>query len=352
MEFRILGPLEVEHDGRVLALGSGRQLALVAVLLLHRNEVVSVDRLVDELWDGDARRRRRRRSSATTCRCSARSSATASRRVRPATCCGSSAGELDSDRPRAGGRRRPSEASTDALALWRGPPLAQFAYERFAQAEIARLEELRLAAIESRIDAELARGRHAPLMPELEALVQVPASRAPAGTADARALPVGSTGGRARGLSARARSLDDELGIEPGAALRDLERQILNQDASLAAPRTPVGRGRDGCSDAGRCSLRRGRRTRRSGRRRSSVATRESQGGLSTVPPNYVGVDRPVDSARSWRPCRSASGRGRSPLGLGSVWVGNVDDRSLTRIDPLRGAAAATVSLTGAPRRA
>ena len=125
MEFRILGPLEVEHDGRSVPLGSGRRRALVAALLLHRNEVVSVDRLVDELWDGDP---------PPTAAKIVRNNVSLLRkelgdrlvtrppgyllRVEP--------GELDADRlgsALAGGQPEEIEA---ALALWRGPPLEEF----------------------------------------------------------------------------------------------------------------------------------------------------------------------------------------------------------------------------------
>ena len=343
MEFRILGPLEVANDGRVLALGSGRQLALVAVLLLHRNEVVSIDRLVDDLWDGDA-------------------PPTASKIVRnnvsllrkelgdrletrpPGYALRVEEGELDSEHLERAVDGGQLDALTDALALWRGTPLSQFAYEPFAQAEVTRLQELRLAAIESRVDAELALGRHAQLIPELEALVQRHPSRER--MQGQLMLALYRSGRQADALEAyrRARrSLHDELGIEPGAELRDLERGILNQDASLAAPRTPV-------EDPPRRLQRRWTLLVAAGAVLAAVAaglvvaTRESQGGLSTVPPNHVGV---IDPSLGEVVAAVPVGIRPGPItfGLGSVWVGNVDDRSLTRIDPVRRAAAATISL-------
>ena len=161
-----------------LCSAAGKQRALFAVLLLHANEVVSADRLIDELW-GRRRRRRRRRSSRSTCPGCARSSATrGSSHARPVTCCGSTAPSSISRASSSSSARRgepirsaAAQKLREALALWRGPPLADLAYEPFAQAEIARLEELRSAALEQRIDADLAGGRHGELIGELEALV-------------------------------------------------------------------------------------------------------------------------------------------------------------------------------------
>ena len=344
MEFRILGPLEVEHDGRSVPLGSGRQRALVAALLLHRNEVVSVDRLVDELWDGDP---------PPTAAKIVRNNVSLLRkelgdrlvtrppgyllRVEP--------GELDADRlgsALAGGRPEEIEA---ALALWRGPPLEEFAYEGFAQAEIARLEELRLAATEERIEAELARGRHAALVPELEALVQqYPLRERLQGQL---ILALYRSGRQSEALEAyrRARrALDEELGIEPGPALRELERRILNQDPALGAPASSVTRG-----------------DRRPGQRTIGVAVATGAALLvvvaaivalardtesRSVPPNYVGI---VDAQSGDVTGAVPVGIGPGPVaaGGGSVWVGNQEDRNLTRIDPRRGEAVATVSLGG-----
>ena len=152
MEFRVLGPLEVVDDGRVLRLGSGKQLALVAYLLLHANEAVSVDRLVDELWI-EPRRRPRRRSCGTTSLCSGESSETGSSRSRPAICSASRTASSTAGASSVAIASGDLDTLTEALGLWRGPPLSQVAYEPFAQGEIARLEELRLTALEARIEA-------------------------------------------------------------------------------------------------------------------------------------------------------------------------------------------------------
>ena len=344
MEFRILGPLEVANDGRVLALGSGRQLALVAVLVLHRNQVVSVDRLVDELWDGDA---------PPTAAKIVRNNVSLLRKELgdrletrpPGYSLRIDEGELDSDRLERAVASGDLATLTDALALWRGTPLSQFAFEPFAQAEVARLEELRLAAIESRIDAELPLGRHAQLIPELEALVQRHPSRER--LQGQLMLALYRSGRQADALEAyrRARrALHEELGIEPGAELRDLERSILNQDPSLAAPDAPVE------APPAATPRRRWALLLAAAAVLGAVAvglvlaTRDSSGGLSSVPANHVGM---IDPASGEIIAAVPVGIRPGPVvaGLGSGWVGNLDDRNLTRIDPIQRVPAATISL-------
>ena len=136
-----------------------------------------------------------------------------------------------------GDARGASDRLREALTLWRGPPLADFAYEPFAQAEAARLEEERLAALEDRIDADLALGRHAALVGELEALVLEHPLRERLQGQLMLALYRSSRQADAleRYQQAR-RKLTDELGIEPGQELQELERAILNQDPELGRP--------------------------------------------------------------------------------------------------------------------
>jgi DNA-binding SARP family transcriptional activator len=178
IEFRVLGPLEVVDGDHLLALGSPRQRALLAVLLVHRDEPMSLDRLIDELWG--------ERAPASAIKI-VQGYVSNLRKVLgdgPLVTHGRGyvlripPGQLDADRFEAlvaEGRRamRDGDARTavvrlrEALALWRGPPLAEFAYESFAQSEIARLEESRLAALEERIDTDLMLGEHASLVGEL-----------------------------------------------------------------------------------------------------------------------------------------------------------------------------------------
>ena len=242
MDFRILGPLDVRVDDRPLALGGARQRALLGLLLLHPNEVVSSDRLVDELW-GDAEGSKALQVAVSRLRKVIGRDVLVTRppgyqlRVEP--------GQLDLHRFEqlvADGRAalaadNPGAASLtlrEALALWRGAPLADLTFESPLQTELARLEELRLAALEDRIDADLALGRHADAIGELEALSALHPLRE-----RLRAqlmLALYRSGRQAEALEAyhdARRALVDELGIEPGRALRDLERRILSQDAGL-----------------------------------------------------------------------------------------------------------------------
>ena len=202
MDFRLLGPLEVIERDRPLALGGAKQRSLLAILLLQANELVSTDRLIDQLWGA---------APPATC---AKSIQIYVSRLRkqlgderlatqaPGYVLQVEPSELDlarferlADEARRGDPRTAARKLRDALALWRGSPLADLAYEPFAQPEIARLEELRMAVLEQRIDADLAVGRHAELVGELEALiVRQPAAGAAAVTAHARPLPLGAPG--------------------------------------------------------------------------------------------------------------------------------------------------------------
>src|SRR5215208_944048 len=178
MDFRILGPLEVVGDDRTLVIGAGRQRQLLAILLLHANEFVASERLIDQLWG------ERRPETATKALQGYVSQLrkTLGHEVlltRPGGYLLQVApGQLDVHRfeqlveqARDAEPRETAEKLREALALWRGPALADFAYDDFARTEIARLEERRLAALEQRIEADLTLGRHADLAGELAALV-------------------------------------------------------------------------------------------------------------------------------------------------------------------------------------
>ena len=256
MEFRILGPLEVRVDGDAVALGGRRPRALLAVLLLHANEVVPAERLVDELWGEDSPER---------AAAALRVNVSRLRKVlRPDVLTTRSPGylvrvgpdELDlhrferlADEGRSLlARGMPAEASTrlrEALSLWRGPALADVAYERFAQPAVARLEEIRLAALELRLDADLALARHGEVVAELEALVAEHPYRERPRAALMTALY--RSGRQAEALDAyrdARRVFVDDLGIEPGPALQELERAILRQDPALDVETPHAGGGR------------------------------------------------------------------------------------------------------------
>ena len=245
MELRVLGPLEVVEDGRPLAVGRGRQRAVLAMLLLHANEVVSGDRLIDELWGESPPRTA---TAALHNHVSRLRKALGPEplethppgyllRVRP--------GELDLDRfeslIREGRERREagdhagaSHKLRSALALWRGPALADFTYEPFAQMEIARLDELRVVAFEERIDADLAQGHDAELVSEVEAAIRDHPHRERLRGQLMLALYRGGRQADALEVYRETRqTLDDELGIAPSPTLQRLETSILRQEPAL-----------------------------------------------------------------------------------------------------------------------
>src|SRR6266540_1248267 len=182
MEFRILGPLEVWDGGGEVTLGGGKRRALLAVLLLHANEVVPADRLIEELWGADSPEHAADALRVNVSRLRKALPQDVLTTRSPGYVLRVESDELDLHRferlvdegRSLLARRLPADASArlrDALSLWRGPTLADFAYDSFAQAAIARLEEIRLAAVELLIDADLALGRHHELVAELEGLV-------------------------------------------------------------------------------------------------------------------------------------------------------------------------------------
>ena len=243
MEFRILGPLEVLDGDRALEVSGQRQRGLLALLLLHANQVVSSSRLIEELWPDEASESHAGALQASVSRLRKSLGPGAELLVTLPTgyVIRLAPEQLDLDRferlVQEAGDAEPQEAAErlrEALALWRGPALADFAYEPFAQAAIGRLEELRLLAVEMRIDADLALGRHAALVAELDALAaEHPLRERLRGQL---MLALYRSGRQAEALAAyqaARRVLVDELGIEPSAALQELERAILRQDPAL-----------------------------------------------------------------------------------------------------------------------
>jgi DNA-binding SARP family transcriptional activator len=245
MEFRILGPLEVWDESGEVALGGRKPRALLAVLLLQPNEVVSADRLIDELWGEDSPERAAAALRVNVSRLRKALPQDLLTTRSPGYVVHVGPDELDLhrferlvDEGRSllarGLAADASERLRDALSLWRGPALADFAYESFAQAANARLEEIKLAAIEVRIDADLALGRHDELVGELDALVGENPLRERLQMSLMTALY--RSGRQAEALDAykdARRVLVDELGIDPSPALQELERAILRQDAAL-----------------------------------------------------------------------------------------------------------------------
>jgi predicted ATPase/DNA-binding SARP family transcriptional activator len=255
MDFRILGPLEVLDESRAITLGGSKQRALLALLLVHVNETLSTDRLVDELWG-----ERPPANAAKTVQMHIS-------RLRKALAGGAGNGsanvvvtreggyELTLDPERLDSHRferlvaegRSELASGDpqcalsrldeALSLWRGAPLAELAFWPFAQREVARLDDLRVAAVERLAEAKLTLGRHAEVVGQLEALIGEHPYRE--GLRAQLMLALYRSERQADALQAyqdARRTLVEDLGIEPGERLRELERAILAQDPTLATP--------------------------------------------------------------------------------------------------------------------
>ena len=248
--FRLLGPLEVAVDSVPVALGGQKQRAILATMLLEPNRIVSGDRLIDAVWGEIPPETARNTIQVYISQLRKRLPAGALETVPPGYRLAVDPATIDlfefvrlCDEGRSalasGDAALAAETLRAALALWRGAALADLVSVPFAQTEILRLEELRAAASEDRIDADLALGRHVELIPELESLSgEYPLRER------LRAqlmLALYRSGRQADALTAyqRARAtLVEALGIEPGDALRRLERAILSHDPSLelAAP--------------------------------------------------------------------------------------------------------------------
>jgi predicted ATPase/DNA-binding SARP family transcriptional activator len=252
VDVRILGPLEVWDGSEQLVVDSPRQRSILALLAVTPNVVVSVDRIVDELW-GDTPPE----SAQSTVRyhVSKLRSALGDAAVHVVTRSPGYVLEVAPDTidvhrfeaMAAEGRgliasdpERAARVLINALSMWRGPALADFAYESFARAEIVRLEEMRLAVVEDRIEADLASGRHIDLVGELDALVGEYPLRERLWGELMTALY--RTGRQAEALRAyqQAREALAEVGIEPSEELRAVEERVLQQDPLLSWFGRPV----------------------------------------------------------------------------------------------------------------
>ena len=242
MEFQILGPLTVVDGDRDLTPARPKQRALLAMLLLHRKEVVPGAQLIEAIWGeeppGTAQTALHGHISALR----KLLGADVIRTRPPGYLLQVPASAVDLARfetliTEARQRLDPEERSSrlrEALALWRGEPLADLRYEPFAQSEISRIDELRLGALEDRFDADLALGRHHELVAELEPLVAAAPFRERARAQLMLALyRCGRQTDALQVFQSGRKALVEEVGIEPGPALKQLERQILNQEPSL-----------------------------------------------------------------------------------------------------------------------
>jgi DNA-binding SARP family transcriptional activator len=269
VKYRVLGPLEVLDGDEPLALGGAKQRELLAILLLNANEVISSDRLIDELWGAEPPKSAAKSLQVLVSQLRRtlepdRAKGEAGELIltrSPGYVLRVERGELDLDRFQelaangraalgAGNPELAASALRQALGLWRGAPLADLTYADFAQREISRLEELRLAVLADRIEADLACGRHTEVVGELEQLVAAePLRERPRAQL---MLALYRSGRQAEALEAyrdARRALTDELGIEPGGELKELEARILRQDPTLAV--APLREEGDEEADAG-----------------------------------------------------------------------------------------------------
>ncbi len=244
-DFRLLGPLEVTSDGTPLELGGPKQRALLALLLLDAGRAVSTDRLIGALWGEQPPR---------TAATSLQNFVSQLRKLLgpdliatkpPGYLIRIEPSQLDLNRVQTLWNEAKTVSASergpklrDALAHWRGPPLEEFAYEPFAQNEIARLEELRLTLLEERLDAELEAGEPGELIGELEALVGEHPLRER--FREQLMLALYRSGRQAEALEAfqqGRRALVEELGIDPSPRLQQLHGAILRQEVGLEPAR-------------------------------------------------------------------------------------------------------------------
>lgn len=241
VEFRLLGPVELVVDGRPVDVGGRRAVAVLAVLLIDRNVLVSADRLVEAVWGEEPPATAVSALQGHVSRLRRVVGRVGIETVGSGYLLHVAPGSTDSDvfeRLVARARSEPPAAAAttlrEALALWRGDPFAEVRDELFAQGEVARLEGLRLAALEDRIEVDLALGRHAELIGELRGLVVVHPFRERMRGQLMTALY--RSGRQAEALEvyrATRQTLLEELGIDPSPALQRLEVAILNQDPAL-----------------------------------------------------------------------------------------------------------------------
>jgi YVTN family beta-propeller protein len=381
MEYRILGPLEVCDGDRRVPLGGDKQRAVLAMLLLHANVVVSADRLIDALWGEQPPPTALKTLHAYISRlrkgldANGELSSLSSNEVLVTRGHGYllrvESGELDTDRFRGlleEGRRalaagEPDRAAIilrEGLALWRGPPLGEFAYEAFATQAIAQLEELYLGALEERVEADLALGRHRDLVGELAAMVEQNPHRE-----RLRAelmLTLYRCGRHPEALAVYQeyrRVVSEELGLDPGLGLQQLELAILNRDPSLdlqlargasAEPTTRLRARRWPDLKPGRVGLVVGGSVVIAVAVAAVVLTSSGGGArsLSVIAADSVGAINPAgDAIAAQVPVGSSPSR--LAAGEGAVWVSNYNASTVSRIDPATRVVVQTIQAGSTP---
>jgi DNA-binding SARP family transcriptional activator/streptogramin lyase len=355
MRFAILGPLQVYDGVTPLSLGGGHQRKLLALLLLHTNRPVSSNRLIEELWGGRPPDTAAKALQGLVSQLRKQLGAATVETVSGGYLLRTNEGDLDALRFEQLLQDARGLANTDALtmlhealALWRGPALADFAYDDFARGEIERLEELRGTCIERRIELELAFGRHDDLVPELEALVREHPLRER--LRHQLMLALYRCGRQADALETYGEGrkvLRDELGLEPSHELRALQKAILAHDPAIAVPPRALKPAGDGRRPHRQLALILGG----VGALVLAVATigalalRHGAGaGKLVVPDNSVARIDAKDARIS-----SYVGVGRRPIALAvnghGVWVVNADDGTVNELDPDTGRLVHTIGI-------
>jgi YVTN family beta-propeller protein len=353
VEFGILGPVEVRADGAPLSLGGPKPRALLAILLLHANEPVSRDRLIDGLWGERPPASAGHTLDDYVSRLRKAIGPDRIERRPPGYALHAAAEEIDVARferlaaegraQLAAGEARAAATLRRALELWRGPALADVLYEPFASVEAARLEEQRLAVLEDRVEADLAVGRGAELVEELHALVREhPLRERLVGQLMVALYRAGRQTAALEVYRSMRRRLADELGLEPGPHLRELERAILEHAPALAPRRRALQRKRS--------------------RRRvyavavgvAAVAVGAAIGvvlgtGGTNSPPLALGlqdgvVGVPVGASRADRATALAGRAGAMATGADAVWVVE-SARGVARLDPRDGTVVDRIAL-------
>jgi YVTN family beta-propeller protein len=383
LEFRILGPLEVLVEGAPIRLGGPKQRALLAFLLLSANAVVSRDRLIEELFSDQPSQRGDRALRVQISRLRKLLSADDDepRLVTrpPGYLLRVDSGELDLyafEQRLAEGRRAMTEGDPvaasamfrEAEAFWRGHPLADLEFEPFARIEIERLEELRLTAIEERIDAELELGREAALVSELQALVAEYPLRE---RLQAQLMLALYRSGRQADALASYRKvrvlLTDELALEPSPRLRELEQAMLRQDPGLELPHLHRASAAIAVSEADHSEPRRAkgryddRPSKRGGARlRMALIAAAALAVAIVVPLKVGGAARVLIPADENGLVLVSAGQPRTAVrldtapadvvaGFGSLWVSEGSTGTVARVDPNRHALIATIQVGREP---
>jgi YVTN family beta-propeller protein len=364
VEFLILGPLEVRDGRQIVRLGSAKQRALLGVLLLHANETVSVGRLVDELW-GERPPATAEKLVQGYVHALRKQLGEGVLRTRPPgyalTVDPRSLDLTEFERLLGEARTAPLAHSIQlrrrALALWRGPTLADVELEGPSRHMLARLSEQRLATQLEQIDSELERGRHEQVIGELEALIaEHPYQERLAALLMLALYRAGRQADALKVYRMVRERLNEELGLDPGEQLRELEGRILRQDPALALPAPPAPPIPPDAPDEEPQAPKRqlllgGLVLVLAALAAVALALLLVRGGDEpgvVVAPNTLAL---IDPATNTVDAEIPVGVRPGPVadGAGGLWVGNLDDKTVTRIDPAKRVVVRTIALAAAP---